>query len=221
MELRKYLPSGWKFSITSGGPLIMAPTQHDVELWLDRVSGFLVESANNLQGSIQIGWEGCRRPYRFTPALASVEGGEKFQQLSSETESETVKTDEPLQNNSIIEVPELEIISEVLGFDGSSALLRMSDDLGLLSNTRTEVSSGLKANDWMKVKDHSHWWPDDELRNYKRRLLGDGQLNNYSYYARMITTGKLSLYTVTTRLVVYRGDLCRLVKTHSVVAVED
>lgn len=59
------------------------------------------------------------------------------------------------------------------------------------------------------------------FKSYKSSFKKDGQLNNYSYYARMITTGKLSLYTVTTRLVVYRDDLCRLVKTHSVEPVDD
>lgn len=178
MELKDYLPDGWECRVTQTGPEIFAPTRTAAETWIEQTVGELISSASNLKGIVQVGWKGCRRPYRFSPALASV-GGEESNQVSTFTSALNNPSAPSNPGIQLPEVPELDIISEVLGFDGSSALLRMSDDdLGLLSNTRTEVSSGLRANDWMKVKDHSQWWPDDELRNYKRRLLSDGQVTD-------------------------------------------
>lgn len=218
MELFEYLPKSWRVRPGAGKLMIDASdSQPTVEEWLEEVNQNLIQTAANIQGIVEIWWDGCKRPYRFSSILASIGESELVKQNLDMPSCESL-SDVP--SLIICEIPELDIINEIFGHEGSSALLRMSDDLGLLTNVRTELTSGIKANDWMKVKDHSQWWPDNELRNYKRRLLSDGQLTNYSYYARLISNGQLCRYTVTTRLVQYRGDLCRLIKTHSVISVE-
>ena len=132
-------------------------------------------------------------------------------------------TDIETSSNQLIKpMAESELIAEILGYNGGSCcLLRMSDDSPLFSNNSTASTSGIRPNDWIKVKDHSPWWLGTELSDYKARLIRDRSVNDYSYAARFIGAGgQVHQFTVNTRLVDYRGDICRLVKNVSCVPIE-
>ena len=222
MGMFDYLPQGWEITPMIDRISITSPDPSDVsESVLDLIGLSLVQAATRLNTTIQVRYPGLRCNYRFTPQVAMTETPEDYpiQPDEQRQQSHTPDLDLPTPPR-IIEVPETDIIAEIMGHNQPCALMRMSDDSPLFSNTLTAAVSGEKPNDWLKHKDHSFWWPDDELKNYKRRLYQDGELRDYSYLARFITNGQMHRYTVTTRLVNYRGDLARLVKNQACVPIE-
>lgn len=222
MDIPKIMPiaiSQFVPSLTRDGLAFHAPegmAKSDVVLVFRTLEDWL-EGLANQWGSVSLRWDGCRT------------GLTKYAQwhLSANGENEGLGEGEPnpidvLAYQIIKPMAESDLISEVLGYDGGSCcLLRMADDSPLFSNAKTESTSGIKANDWIKVKDHSPWWLGTELSDYKTRLLRDGGVQNYSYAARFIGAGgQVHQFTVNTRLVEYRGDVCRLVKNVSCVPIE-
>lgn len=111
-----------------------------------------------------------------------------------------------------------ELFKEVYSWEGSASILRMSDNRGLFSNQRVELASGVRPNDWLKLK-HEDYWPADELSKYIKNLHSKVEMRGYQYTARLIT-GVLCQYVVDVRLIFYNGDLARLVKVHSCVPLE-
>ncbi len=103
-----------------------------------------------------------------------------------------------------------DLISEVLGCSDPTSVVRFSDNLGLFSNSRIEISSGAKPNDWVG-KNMADYWMGEELSKFRSRLLSDLELRNY-FYTAYLFTGEKANFTVNARLVVYRGDLVRVVK---------
>ena len=110
-------------------------------------------------------------------------------------------------------IPQQELITECLSYDGACGIVRMSDHKGLFSNTQIVLSSNAHPNDWIGKK-MSDWWIQPELDNYLKRLNEDGELRNYSYVAKMMTGEKAELM-VDARLVLWNGEPVRLVKTIS------
>jgi hypothetical protein len=106
---------------------------------------------------------------------------------------------------------EEDIIAEVLGYEGAAYIIRVSDDNGLLSNSRIQQSSGTNPNDWVG-KRISNYWIEEELLRYKQTLMREVSLSNFSYVAYLFT-GEAARFTVDARLTYYRGDLVRLVKS--------
>lgn len=221
MEIPKIMPiaiSQFVPSLTRDGLAFHAPegmSRSDVVLVFRTLEDWL-EGLANQWGSVSLRWDGCRTGLTKY-AHWHLTGGDSGEELGV-SESNPIDVDSQL----IKPMAESELITEILGYDGGSCcLLRMADDSPLFSNTRTEATSGIKPNDWIKVKDHSPWWLGTELSDYKARLLQDGRLNNYSYAARFIGAGgQVHRFTVNTRLVEYRGDVCRLVKNVSCVPIE-
>lgn len=222
MDIPKVMPiaiSQFLPSLTPDGLAFHAPkgmSRSDVVLVFRTLEDWL-EGLANQWGSVSLRWDGCRT------------GLTKYAQwhLSANSEStEGLGETEPNPIDDAMQIirpmAESEVITEILGYDGGSCcLLRMSDDSPLFSNATTETTSGIKPNDWIKVKDHSPWWLGTELSDYKTRLLRDGGVNNYSYAARFIGAGgQVHQFTVNTRLVNYRGDVCRLVKNVACVPIE-
>lgn len=103
-----------------------------------------------------------------------------------------------------------DLIPEVLGCSDPTSVVRFDDNLGLFSNSRIEISSGAKPNDWVG-KNMADYWIGEELSKFRNSLLRDLELRNYSYTAYLFT-GEKAKFTVNARLVVYRGDLVRVVK---------
>ncbi len=112
--------------------------------------------------------------------------------------------------NTISSEQELDIITEILGFEGSASMVRFADDNGLFSNSRINLSSGAVANDWVGKRMSDYWIPD-ELSRYKQALLESTRVSNFSYIAYLFT-GQAAKFTVDARLTYYRGDLVRVVK---------
>lgn len=111
----------------------------------------------------------------------------------------------------IPKIEDLDLATEIFSFEGSAAAVRFHDDKGLLSNERIELTSGIRPNDW-QGKIMSSYWPEDELKRFKRDLLREGQVNNYRYVAYLMT-GQKAAYEVNARLVFYRDELVRVVKS--------
>lgn len=133
----------------------------------------------------------------------------------------TRKTNFPLNrcmNTSII-IPSFrgttqrDIITECLSYEGACGIVRMSDHKGLFSNSQIVLSSNAHPNDWVGKK-MSDFWIESELNEYLQRLTKDGELRNYSYVAKMMT-GENARLTVDARLVVWNGEIARIVKTIS------
>ena len=107
-------------------------------------------------------------------------------------------------------IEDMELLTEILSYEGSAAAVRFHDDKGLFSNQRIELTSGLRPNDW-QGKTMSSYWIEEELSRFKRALLKDGRVSGYEYVAHLMTGAKAA-YKVDARLAFYRGDLIRIVK---------
>lgn len=210
--------ANWKIAVNKSGLAFVAPDElgkvdvftiyKDVEAWLDETAA--------KWGEVRLLYNGAKQGLRKIAVMSESANGEEGEG-GSEPSS-------PIDDSRQIITPmaESELISEILGYDGGSCcLLRMSDDSPLFSNAATESTSGIRPNDWIKIKDHGPWWLGTELSDYKARLLRDGSVRNYSYAARFIGAGgQVHQFTVNTRLVNYRGDVCRLVKNVACVPIE-
>ena len=221
MDIPKVMPNAlteFVPSLTPDGLAFHAPkgmNQTDVVLVFRSLEDWL-EGLANQWGSVSLRWDGCRSGLTKY-ANWHLSANEKDDvEINKNTDIETSS------NQLIRPMAESELITEILGYDGGSCcLLRMSDDSPLFSNNSTASTSGIRPNDWIKVKDHSPWWLGTELSDYKTRLIRDGSVNDYSYAARFIGAGgQIHRFTVNTRLVDYRGDVCRLVKNVSCVPIE-
>ncbi|MFM6204048.1 MAG: hypothetical protein ACKPEN_21240 [Planktothrix sp.] len=221
MDIPKVMPNAlteFVPSLTPDGLAFHAPkgmSQTDVVLVFRTLEDWL-EGLANQWGSVSLRWDGCRTGLtKYAHWHLSANDNDDVE-INKNTDIKTSS------NQLIRPMAESELISEILGYDGGSCcLLRMADDSPLFSNNSTERTSGIRPNDWIKVKDHSPWWLGTELSDYKARLLRDGGVNNYSYAARFIGAGgQVHQFTVNTRLVDYRGDICRLVKNVSCVPIE-
>ncbi|ALF55740.1 hypothetical protein ACX27_27430 [Nostoc piscinale CENA21] len=104
-----------------------------------------------------------------------------------------------------------DLITECLNYNGACGIVRMSDHKGLFSNELITFSSQSHPNDWVG-KNMADFWFDDELEKYVQRLSQDGELRNYSYVAKMMD-GRVARLTVDARIVSWRGELARIVKT--------
>lgn len=104
-----------------------------------------------------------------------------------------------------------DLIRECLACNGACGIIRMSDHKGLFSNEKITYSSNAHPNDWIG-KNMANWWHEDELNPYIERLMREGQLNNYSYVAKLMS-GEDARLTVDARIVNFRGESARIVKT--------
>jgi hypothetical protein len=89
----------------------------------------------------------------------------------------------------------------------------MSDHKGLFSNTSIFLASNAHPNDWLGRK-MSDFWIESELDAYIKRLSKDSELTNYSYVARLFS-GENARLTVNARLVIFNGEIARMVETVS------
>ncbi|MBD2364478.1 hypothetical protein H6G36_25450 [Anabaena minutissima FACHB-250] len=105
------------------------------------------------------------------------------------------------------------VITECLSYDGACGIVRMEDNKGLFSNEKIIISSKASPNDWVG-KNMADYWIKPELDTYISRLLKEGELRNYSYTAKLMN-GENARLTVNARLVQWRGELARIVKTLS------
>ena len=133
------------------------------------------------------------------PAITDVE----FVVASTMIQPDTVLT-------RVKSISDEDLIPEVLGCQYPASVVRFSDNLGLFSNSLIERSSGAKPNDWVG-KNMADYWVGEELSRFRTSLLRDLELKDYSYNAYLFT-GEKARFTVDARLVVYRGDLSRVVK---------
>lgn len=119
------------------------------------------------------------------------------------------------QNNQRIEPipPSTDLIGECLTYEGACGIVRMSDHKGLFSNELITYSSNAHPNDWVG-KNMADFWIKDELDVYIARLLKEGELKNYSYVAKMMD-GQNAKLTVDARIIQWRGETARIVKTVS------
>ena len=222
MDIPKIMPiaiTEFVPALTSDGLAFHAPkgmSQTDVVFVFRSLEDWL-EGLASQWGSVSLRWDGCRTGLtKYAHWHLSPPGDSDDSEFNKDTDIETSS------NQLIKPMVESELITEILGYNGGSCcLLRMSDDSPLFSNNSTASTSGIRPNDWIKVKDHSPWWLGSELSDYKARLIRDGNVNDYSYAARFIGAGgQVHQFTVNTRLVDYRGDICRLVKNVSCVPIE-
>ena len=114
-------------------------------------------------------------------------------------------------NPSIIRPSNSDIIKECLAYKGACGIVRMSDHKGLFSNSQIALCSNSRPNDWLGKK-MSDFWIKDELDPYIQRLIKDGQLQNYSYVAKMMD-GQNARLTVNARIISWNGEPARLVET--------
>ena len=115
-----------------------------------------------------------------------------------------------MAHSSIIIIPEMEIIGEIMRFPNPSSLIRVEDDKGIFTNSHCQKSSGITPNDWLGAKMSSYWIPE-ELERYKQLLTKDKEVINFTYTAYFFT-GEPANFTVDARLVNFNGDLCRWVR---------
>lgn len=106
-----------------------------------------------------------------------------------------------------------DVIIECLKCESACGIVRMSDHKGLFSNTSIFLASNAHPNDWLGKK-MSDFWIESELDAYIKRLSKDGELTNYSYVARLFS-GENARLTVNARLVVFNGEIARMVETVS------
>lgn len=118
-------------------------------------------------------------------------------------------------NNTKIIIPQAQddAMIECLSYDGACGIVRMADHKGLFSNEKIIISSKAHPNDWVG-KNMADYWIKPELDTYIFRLLREGELRNYSYVAKLMN-GENARLTVNARLIEWRGDLVRIVKTLS------
>jgi hypothetical protein len=117
----------------------------------------------------------------------------------------------------IIAIPDLDLYQELANFPGSATAVRFFDDSGIANNERVEATSGVHANDWVRVRNQDFWMPG-ELTSFKQRLLQDKKITNYSYTAFLVN-GIKCRFTVDARLALVRGQLTRIVKVNDCVPV--
>jgi hypothetical protein len=113
-------------------------------------------------------------------------------------------------HSSILVIPETEIIAEIMKYPNPSSLIRVEDDKGIFTNSHCQKSSGITSNNWVGAKMSSYWIPE-ELERYKRLLLKNKEVVNFTYAAYFFT-GETANFTVDARLVNFNGDLCRWVR---------
>ena len=106
-----------------------------------------------------------------------------------------------------------DVIIECLKCESACGIVRMSDHKGLFSNTSIFLASNAHPNDWLGKK-MSDFWIESELDAYIKRLSKDGELTNYSYVARLFS-GENARLTVNARLVIFNGEIARMVETVS------
>jgi PAS domain-containing protein len=119
-----------------------------------------------------------------------------------------VKKSEP---KSIIISPPKDLIYECLSCEGACGIVRMKDHKGLFSNELITFVSKSSPNDWVGKTMSDYWFPE-ELENYMERLSENQELRDYSYVAKMMN-GQVARLTVDVRLVEWRGETARIVKT--------
>jgi len=113
-------------------------------------------------------------------------------------------------HSSILVIPEMEIISEIMKYPNPSSLVRVEDDKGIFTNSHVQKSSGTTPNNWVGAKMSSYWIPE-ELERYKHLLLKEKEVSNFKYAAYFFT-GETAQFTVDAKLVNFNGDLCRWVR---------
>lgn len=118
--------------------------------------------------------------------------------------------EKPRTNMRII-LPPNDLIAECLSYEGACGIVRVSDNKGLFSNELITASSNAHPNDWVG-KNMSDYWFEGELQAYLERLNREGELRNYSYTAKLMTGEPVRL-TVDARIVEWRGEPARIVKT--------
>lgn len=116
-------------------------------------------------------------------------------------------------------VVEEELLGELNLHPGVALLTRFSDAKFLYGNQRLQQVTSRKSNDWVG-QDSSTWWKDkEELFKMKKALLSDLWLQNYRY-VNQLDTSQLYQMRSDLRLVLYRGDLCRVLKLNELRSLE-
>jgi len=117
---------------------------------------------------------------------------------------------ELIASTGALKISEPDLITEIMKFPGSSALVRMIDDKGIFTNSRCAQSSGISAADWVG-KRMSSYWIGAELIRYKEALLNEKKVAGFTYTAYLLT-GEMAQFQVDSQLVMFGADLCRWVK---------
>lgn len=118
----------------------------------------------------------------------------------------------------LISIPAEDLIKECHSFAGSAGIVRWRDNKGLFANSLIEMGSAARPNDWIGAN-MADYWPADQLSKFRDSLQRDKEIRNFSYKARLFN-GQMAEFLVDARLVIYEGDLARIVKTHSCVTLE-
>ena len=123
----------------------------------------------------------------------------------------SIRTESILMNEIITRSDLPDLVKECLSYEGACGIVRMSDHKGLFSNERIMYSSSALPNDWLGKKMSDYWYPD-ELNTYIARLVKEGELQSYSYVAKLMD-GRPVRLTVNARIIQWHGELARIVKT--------
>lgn len=115
-----------------------------------------------------------------------------------------------INDNNSLYLPDSAIIAQIMLAERPVSLIRMRDHKALLCNDKVESISAAKCNDWTG-SDVSKFWFDNELQKFMSALDDHKFVREHAYRA-LKYNGEPRDFCVNASLVMFRGDLCRLVE---------
>lgn len=162
------------------------------------------QKAGIVHFTIQMG-DGVVRPYPIKPMQTT---------NTTMTQSSGIIT----PANTPIIFNDLDLFHELYSSSLPSAAVQFDNDQGIASNRKIEEIGGVHPNDWLRAE-HRKFWFKDELDRYKKNLLSNQEVKNYSYIA-LLHDGTKCRFTVDARLAVFRDRLIRIVKVEECIPIE-
>ena len=183
MDLLKLLNSpGWQIKLKNRCCVIEAPSHDDANELLDTWVDSLLKSAAALKGSIQIRWDGCKRPFTLTAEMAHTMIGEqepaKSQQNSIFSTKQSLKSE-----NLALFIPEIEVDLNLLYNNPLPVYInQLSDQKVLFANPAALKAQGKKPAEFLGESAAALNDPE-ELEYRDSLVIKDGFINEYQYSA--------------------------------------
>ncbi|MBD2180607.1 hypothetical protein H6S82_01980 [Planktothrix sp. FACHB-1355] len=177
MDLLKLLNSpGWSWKLSGRNCIILAPSHDDATELLENCVDSLLSTAAVLKGNVQIGWRGCKRPFKITPEMAKI-------MMSEPSLHEKITMNQPNSD------PKNNLLPE-LGFDLNELycnplpvyINQISDQRVVFANPAALAAQGKKPIEFLGESAAALNDPD-ELERRDAMLIRDGFLSEYQYNA--------------------------------------